>query len=470
MCERAAAAADDALSVPHRVLLFARVSARPLAHAQAVVSPRRSRASSRTASEVSVAAAAEAAGPTFATTVAAQSTQNGDRREGEAYAASTAATYDGSTASGADADTDEWSRSRAYSAASAPSTAAVYDGSAASGAGEDTADDWSREGPTRDDVTARARGPRQPRARRRHGARGSRPRAARPRPRPTGAARRAPNSPQEKFVRVWSAADEAAAAEVFDLTTPHEARDFDAAVDIEDVRRDLRGASGWRRATTTWARRPRRAPASVRVREAFEARSRGRRSGRTARRGGQVPREAAVRVRDAFAARSREEPVLTDAALDALLPAEGFGDAGSSAPRPVVLRPVFADEFPMVADATAAVSSFLFGGTPPRAARTSITTSAARRPGRGAPPVEDADDWHQAVDDAGVPYFVSATGETARRPPAGSKATARGTRRRGRGSVSGPEATGSRPSTTSSVTRLLRERRGRRAVDAAGGL
>ena len=108
---------------------------------------RRSRASSRTASEVSVAAeAAEAAGPTFATAVAAQSTQNGDRREGEAYAASTAATYDGSTASGADADTDEWSRSRAYSAASAPSTAAVYDGSAASGAGEDT-DDWSRDGP-----------------------------------------------------------------------------------------------------------------------------------------------------------------------------------------------------------------------------------------------------------------------------------------------------------------------------------
>ena len=201
---------------------------------------RRSRASSRTASEVSVAAAAEAAGPTFATAVAAQSTQNGDRREGEAYAASTAATYDGSTASGADADTDEWSRSRAYSAASAPSTAAVYDGSAASGAGEDT-DDWSRDGPARPATAVRAAAKARPATTSRP--RGSRPRA-RPRPpRPTGAARRAPSRPQEKFVRVWSAADEAAAAEVFDLTTPHEARDFDNATSIsKDVRRDLRGS------------------------------------------------------------------------------------------------------------------------------------------------------------------------------------------------------------------------------------
>jgi hypothetical protein len=371
---------------------------------------RRSRASLRTASEVSVAAEP---------VVAAQSTQNGDRRsavEGEAYAASTAATYDGSTASGADADTDEWSRSRAYSAASAPSTAAVYDGSAASGAGEET-DDGSRDGPTRDrgesptrdDVTA------------------ARLAAARQAQAPADGSTPPAESPQEKFVRVWSAADEAAAAEVFDLTTPHEARDFDAAVDdgIEDVRRDLRGSI--RLAPSTPVDDAAGSPAASRaagdrIREAFESRSR-EAPVRTSAEEDQS-REAAVRVREAYTARSRdepvlmdagncEEPVLTDAALDALLPAEGFATLDP----PRRSSGVFADEFPMVADATAAVSSFLFGGTPPREGRADLRHDE-RRAEAAPTPVVDADDWHQAVDDAGVPYFVSAaTGETARAAP-----------------------------------------------------
>ena len=74
----------------------------------------------------------------------------------------------------------------------------------------------------------------------------------------------------------------------------------------------------------------------------------------------------------------------------------------------------------MVADATAAVSSFLFGGTPPREGLHHDERRLADvGPEEAAPTrVEDADEWSQAVDDAGVPYFVSATGETARAAPA----------------------------------------------------
>ena len=317
---------------------------------------RRSRASSRTASEVSVAAEP---------VVAAQSTQNGDRRsavEGEAYAASTAATYDGSTASGAEADTDEWSRSRAYSAASAPSTAAVYDGSAASGAGEDTDDSSRRDSPTRDDVTA------------------ARLAAARQAQAPAdGSSTPRAESPQEKFVRVWSAADEAAAAEVFDLTTPHEARDFDAALTSKTAR-DLRGASPLAPATTTWARRPRPARlhnASARPSKRVRAR---RRSGHPLRRtseGGYArvrrPHGAVARGAGPDGRGPRCAP-----------PGRGLRDAGSSFAAPVVgASPTSSRWSPTPRRRSQASSS---AGR--RRARASITTSAVADVGRKRPRVE----------------------------------------------------------------------------------
>ena len=415
-------AADHALPVPHRVLLLARVSARPLAHAQAGVPA---------ASVAGVLAdrlrgvgcrRRRVAGPTFDAKrqLGANSTQNGDRREGEAYAASTAATYDGSTASGADADTDEWSRSRAYpprphrrprrSTTAWPRRAPAKTPTTTGAA---TARPATRgESPTRDDVTAaRLAAARQAQAQApaegQHAARRERRR-------------------RSSFA-VWSAADEAAAAEVFDLTTPHEARDFDDAnVGIEDVRRDLRGSIRLAPpvdddAGSPAASRARRRRASARPSKQGRAGA-----GPDVRRGGQVPRGSRPRPGGRHGAIARE-PVLTDAALDALLP------AGASR-RWLLLRPAgrrpASPTSSRWSPTTAAVSSFLF------------RRDAAARGPRGPPSrrgavgpneaEDDADEWRQAVDDAGVPYFVSATGETARaagawlsRPAAGARRTAR---------------------------------------------
>ena len=159
--------------------------------------------------------------------------------------------------------------------------------------------------------------------------------------------------------------------------------------------------------------------------------------------------------------------MLTDAALDALLPAEGFATLAPPSPRRS--SGVFADEFPMVADATAAVSSFLFGGgTPPREGlHHDERRLADAGPDEAAPTrVEDADEWRQAVDDAGVPYFVSAvTGETARAAPAAWLRAAREGPRTRRGSGRG--ATGSRRSTRRRAASTTRT--GRRAPCSGRG-
>ena len=348
---------------------------------------------------------------------------------------------------------DRWSafedpaRDEAYAA----SNAATYDDSAASGAGED-ADDWSR-APTRDDVTA-ARVARQALFL------------------ADGDSPERPESPQEKFVRVWSAADEAVAARVFDDAPADEAAVFDDDYEgIEDVRGDLRRAFqrlepatppalSFERLSTPVAldddagsrtdetgeedagspAASRAASAPVRAAYAAHAREAPVRTSVEA----DLAREAAARVREAYEWRSRKAPVrvdLTDAALDALLPDEGYATLAAPVDDTTARRASgnFAEDFPALADATAAVSSFFFGEeAAARDGRADLRSDerplGARADGANAPRPEDrpkrrrVDDedgdtepqpWRQAVDKTGVPYFVSAaTGATARAPPA----------------------------------------------------
>ena len=169
-------AADHALPVPHRVLLLARVSTRPLAHAQAGAALlRRSRASSRTAARCRLPLPPSSGAIDSKTAIVERGrslrrVDGGDLRWLRVGQRLT-------PMNGAEAGPTP---PRQHHRPRRSTTARP-----ASGAGEDhrrlepaPRPARSRESPTRDDVTA---------------ARLAAARRPRPRPRPTGAARRAPS-------------------------------------------------------------------------------------------------------------------------------------------------------------------------------------------------------------------------------------------------------------------------------------